>query len=53
MGAFIYRNTVNNRIVELENECDRERKKEILGTLCCVALVAVAILGLVIRTGAL
>ena len=51
MGAFIYRNTVNNRIVELENECARERRKEILGTLCCVALVAVAVLGLVIRVG--
>ena len=53
MGAFIYRNTVSNRIVELENECDRERKKEILGTLCCAALVAVGIIGLVLRIGAL
>ena len=53
MGAFIYRNTVNNRIVELENECDRERNKEILGTLCCAALVTVAIIGLVLRVGAL
>ena len=51
MGAFIYRNTVSNRIVELENECDRERNREILGTLCCVALVAVGILGLMIRVG--
>ena len=52
MGAFIYRNTVNNRIVELENECDRERRSEFLGTLCCVALVAVGILGLMFRLGA-
>ena len=52
MGAFIYRNTVNNRIVELENECDRERRKEILGTLCCAALVAVSIIGLMLRVGA-
>ena len=53
MGAFIYRNTVNNRIVELENECDRERKNEILGTMCCLALVAVGIIGLMFRVGAL
>ena len=53
MGAFIYRNTVNNRIVELENECEKERNKEILGTLCCIGLVAVAILGLVVRVGML
>ena len=51
MGAFIYRNTVNNRIVELENECENERRKEFLGTLCCVAMVVVAIVGLVIRVG--
>ena len=51
MGAFIYNNKVN-RIVELENECERERRKEILGTLCCFALVAVTVLGLMLRTGA-
>ena len=52
MGAFIYRNTVSNRIVELENECDRERNREILGTLCCAALVAIGIIGLMFRIGA-
>ena len=53
MGAFIYRNTVSNRIVELENECENERRKEFLGTLACIAMVAVAIVGLVIRVGVL
>ena len=51
MGAFIYRNTVNNRIVELENERERERRKEFLGTVCCIALVALGIMGLILRTG--
>ncbi len=51
MGAFIYSNTVNNRIVELENECERERRKEFLGTVCCIALVALGIMGLILRTG--
>ena len=51
MGAFIYSNTVNNRIVELENECERERRKEFLGTVCCIALVAFGIMGLILRTG--
>jgi len=51
MGAFIYRNTVNNRIVELENECEREKRKEFLGTVFCFAAVALALIGLVIRSG--
>ena len=51
MGAFIYSNTVNNRIVELENECERERRKELLGIAACIAAVALALFGLVIRSG--
>lgn len=48
MGAVIYSNKVNNRIVELENEYER---KEFLGTLGCVALLAMGVLGILIRTG--
>ena len=51
MGAFIYSTTVNNRIVELENACERERRKEILGSVCCIAMVALGIIGLILRTG--
>ena len=51
MGAFIYSNKVNNRIVELENECEREKRKELLGTAVCIAAVALALFGLVIRSG--
>ena len=51
MGAFIYRNTVSNRIVELENEYEREKRKEFLGTVFCIAVVALALVGLVIRSG--
>ena len=51
MGAFIYSNTVNNKIVELENECEREQRKEFLGTVACIAAVALALFGLVIRAG--
>ena len=53
MGAFIYSNTVKNRIVELENECERERRKEFLCTVCCLAAVALALAGLVLRSGIL
>ena len=51
MGAFIYRNTVSNRIVELENEYERERRKELLGAACGFAVIALALFGLVIRAG--
>ena len=50
MGAFIYSNKVN-RIVELENEIEREKRKEFLGALGCFAIVAVSVLGLMIRAG--
>ena len=49
MGAFIYRNEVSSRIVELENET--EKRKEILGTAVCIAACALALAGLLLRIG--
>ena len=53
MGAFIYRETVSNRIVELENECEREKRKEFLGTLGCIGVVAIGMIGLLFRISVL
>ena len=52
MGAFIYSNNVN-KIVELENEDEKERMKESLGLACCFATVALGVLGFLIRAGVL
>ena len=49
MGAFIYRNEVSSRIVELENET--EKRKEFLGAVACVAACALALAGLLVRIG--
>ena len=51
-GAFIYSNNVN-KIVELENEYEKERMKESLGLACCFATVALGVLGFLIRAGVL
>ena len=51
MGAFIYSNKVSNRIVELENEAEKEKRREFLGAVGCFALIAVSVLGLMFRTG--
>ena len=49
MGAFIYRNEVSSRIVELENET--ERRKELLGAVICFAACALGVAGLMARIG--
>ena len=51
MGAFIYSTNKVNRIVELENECEKERMKEFIGTLGCFAALAMAIAGFVLSNG--
>ena len=51
MGAFIYSNKVN-RIVELENESEREQTKEFIGTLACFAAIALGIIGFLFSNGA-
>ena len=50
MGAFIYSNKVN-RIVELENEAEREKRREFLGAVGCFAVIAMAVFGLMFRAG--
>ena len=51
MGAFIYSTNKVNRIVELENECEKERMKEFIGTLGCVAAIALGIVGFLFNNG--
>lgn len=51
MGAFIYSNSKVNRIVELENECEREKMKEFIGTLGCFAAIALGIVGFLFNNG--
>ena len=51
MGAFIYSNNKVNRIVELENECEREKMKEFIGTLGCFAAIALGIVGFLFNNG--
>ena len=50
MGAFIYSNKVS-RIVELENECEKEKMKEFIGTLGCLAVLALGIAGFLFSHG--
>ena len=52
MGAFIYSNKVS-RIVELENEYERERTREFLMTVGCLAMIAAAAAGFMFRIGLL
>ena len=51
MGAVIYSTNKVNRIVELENESERERTKEFIGTLGCFAALALGIAGFVLSNG--
>ena len=51
MGAVIYSTNKVNRIVELENECEREKMKEFIGTLGCFAAIAMGIAGFVLTNG--
>ena len=50
MGAYIYRNEVS-RIVELDNENQIEKKKEIFTSVICLAACALGVIGLLFRTG--
>ena len=51
MGAFIYSNKVNYRIVELENEYETERRRELFTAVICLAACALGVMGLLFRIG--
>ena len=53
MGAFIYRNEVRNRIVEIENEYETEKRRELFASVICLAACALGVMGLLFRIGLL